>query len=322
MKTNERTDDYLNPSCVTLKFMLKLGLRASERAVYAVIYFFTKGREGMFYGSRAYLAEATGYSEKTVSRALKALREHGYIKHPEGKPRAYVTVDSAVKGISTVKRTVRSESALQPAAAKKIPPKIKLPPLTDEEIEEIRLDVERRGKERMREAEERKAASASPSLTDLAGESNAAILAASNIIMNDKNGENISGNSREYLMKHDFFKKTEENADGRANNLIDEYEYADEDDEDEEDEFLEDYLKHYLPKDSPPPRFKVYGYGRDEYVTMTREQYRDLAALVDVETLSTYIAVLNRKISKGVPRPHSCYRALKKWITEDFSVQK
>ncbi len=54
-------------------FMLELGLSPNELAVYALIYSFTKGAIGVFYGSQEYLAKLIGISRRTVIRVYRKL---------------------------------------------------------------------------------------------------------------------------------------------------------------------------------------------------------------------------------------------------------
>ena len=64
------------------KFMEhELGLRCSELRVYALLFSFSVGKAGMFYGSRKYLADTLSISERTVYRILKALFERELIEN-------------------------------------------------------------------------------------------------------------------------------------------------------------------------------------------------------------------------------------------------
>ena len=64
------------------KFMEReLRLRGSELRVYALLFSFSVGRVGMYYGSRKYLADTLSVSERTVYRSLKALFERGLIEN-------------------------------------------------------------------------------------------------------------------------------------------------------------------------------------------------------------------------------------------------
>ena len=64
------------------KFMEhELGLRCSELRVYALLFSFTLGKVGMYYGSRKYLADTLSISERTVYRILKILFERGLIEN-------------------------------------------------------------------------------------------------------------------------------------------------------------------------------------------------------------------------------------------------
>lgn len=57
----------------------RLGLKGTERIVYAIIYGFTFTNECEFYGGHQYLAEAASASVDTVKRALISLQEKGLI---------------------------------------------------------------------------------------------------------------------------------------------------------------------------------------------------------------------------------------------------
>ena len=62
-------------------FMNKLGLRGTVLQAYALLYSFTKGERGMFYGTRRYLAKALLVSERSIYRALKTLFERELIEN-------------------------------------------------------------------------------------------------------------------------------------------------------------------------------------------------------------------------------------------------
>lgn len=57
----------------------RLGLKGTERIVYAIIYGFTLTNECEFYGGHQYLAEAASASIDTIKRALTSLQEKGLI---------------------------------------------------------------------------------------------------------------------------------------------------------------------------------------------------------------------------------------------------
>lgn len=94
---------------------------------------------------------------------------------------------------------------------------------------------------------------------------------------------------------------------------------CEDDGECEDDDMTLKFWKYRLPAVPPKPKYAPQGYGRNGLVKMTREQYLKLVSLVTPETLYTYISKLEGYIENGNPRPHSCYKTLKKWITEDFS---
>ena len=59
----------------------ELMLRGSELRVYALIFSFTLGDLGMYYGTRKYLAKTLMLSERTVYRALSSLTKRGLIEN-------------------------------------------------------------------------------------------------------------------------------------------------------------------------------------------------------------------------------------------------
>lgn len=75
---NKRT---INTSYVIYGFMCeRLGLGGSELLVYALIYSFSRSDAEVYFGSRDFLARATGLSLSTVARALSSLVEAGLIE--------------------------------------------------------------------------------------------------------------------------------------------------------------------------------------------------------------------------------------------------
>ena len=107
-------------------FMLELSLSTNELAVYAIIYSFTKGQIGVFYGSQEYLANLIGISRRTVIRIYKKL-----------------TLMHLIEKINSKEENKRGVRALMPKpteASRKdespVLPEIKKTPKTSSEIEE------------------------------------------------------------------------------------------------------------------------------------------------------------------------------------------
>ena len=72
------------------RFMTReLGLRGAELQVFALIYSFTVA-VGEFSGSRAYVADTVGVTERTVDRALRELCQRGLIVRGERRCDSYV----------------------------------------------------------------------------------------------------------------------------------------------------------------------------------------------------------------------------------------
>lgn len=61
----------------------KLGLKGTERVVYAIIYSFSQNIESEFYGGHKYMAEAATTTVATIKTALKSLEEKGLIRKAE-----------------------------------------------------------------------------------------------------------------------------------------------------------------------------------------------------------------------------------------------
>ncbi len=61
----------------------RLKLRVSELRIFAIIYSFTNGKGGFYFGTLGYLAKAAAVSQSTVKRALVKLLEKGYIEKCE-----------------------------------------------------------------------------------------------------------------------------------------------------------------------------------------------------------------------------------------------
>ena len=59
----------------------ELGLRSSTLRVYAILFSYTNGSAGMYFGTRKYLADALSISVRTLHRALSELFSRGLIEN-------------------------------------------------------------------------------------------------------------------------------------------------------------------------------------------------------------------------------------------------
>ena len=59
----------------------ELMLKGSELRVYAILFSFTSGDAGMYYGTKKYLAESLMLSERSIYRAIAALFKRGLIEN-------------------------------------------------------------------------------------------------------------------------------------------------------------------------------------------------------------------------------------------------
>lgn len=77
----------------------ELSLGGYELLIFAIIYSFTKGSEGCFYGTRNYLVSASGISLSSVVRALDSLVKKGCVEKISYKSRvAYRTLADEGEG--------------------------------------------------------------------------------------------------------------------------------------------------------------------------------------------------------------------------------
>lgn len=72
------TKQYSDARFTVYGFMHKMGLSAAERLVYAMLYSYTRGECGMYFGSQAVCARILDLSPRTVARAYKKLLHLGY----------------------------------------------------------------------------------------------------------------------------------------------------------------------------------------------------------------------------------------------------
>ena len=72
------------------------------------------------------------------------------------------------------------------------------------------------------------------------------------------------------------------------------------------------------------PNYNVLELERDEYVSLTEAQYRELLRLVSPEILSVYIKrfelMLEKNLESGRPSPRNHYKEIRKWIIADHET--
>ena len=73
MKNTTKSCDGSEINYHVYSFMLKLDISSKAMNVYALIYSFTQGKRGLFYGTQGYIARTLGISVRTVQRAYKTL---------------------------------------------------------------------------------------------------------------------------------------------------------------------------------------------------------------------------------------------------------
>ena len=106
-------------------FMTKLGLSPNELIVYAILYSFTKGEKGVFYGTQSYIADAAGISLRTVIRVYKKLYSLKLIEKCESK-------EYKRRGIRAIKPNLNKNSEIE----ENVLPEITKNPKTSAEIED------------------------------------------------------------------------------------------------------------------------------------------------------------------------------------------
>ncbi len=127
----KKTEITKNTNYHVHDFMLELGLSSNELLVYALIYSFTKGAIGVFYGSQEYVANVVGISRRTVARIYKKLYLFKLIEKYESK-------EEKVKGIRALlpKKPAIKEKLYANDLDEDILPEIKREPKTIREIEQ------------------------------------------------------------------------------------------------------------------------------------------------------------------------------------------
>ena len=92
------------------RFMYDLGIQKSDLIIYAALYSFTIGERGLFHGSRAYLAESVGVSEKTVYRSLAKLFSMGLVEKHTTEDNRYTGVRCvSLKEVENRKKEAKRE---------------------------------------------------------------------------------------------------------------------------------------------------------------------------------------------------------------------
>jgi len=66
--------------CIHSFMIGELGLKGNELLIYAIIYSFTCGDKGLFYGTQEFLSAASGISVSSIKRKLLSLLNKGYIE--------------------------------------------------------------------------------------------------------------------------------------------------------------------------------------------------------------------------------------------------
>ena len=99
-------------------FMRDMGLKKSELLIYAILYAFTTGEIGLFYGSQNHLAYLSGLSLRTVQRALSSLFKKGYIARTEKTNCKGIECKNEKKSELSVSSAVITEHAYQKIDAK------------------------------------------------------------------------------------------------------------------------------------------------------------------------------------------------------------
>lgn len=290
-------------------FMHSLGLKPSELQVYAAIYSYTVGRVGIYYGSREYLAESVGYSERTVYRCLKRLCELGLIESVSFKGRYAVRC-------TPLASEKEKESSVKDAYSA---PKEQLVYAQAEENnedhgEECAEDhVSTSLKpEKWKNSEKSGACDEKEGVTPHnARESSTEFLhrlKKASPQLRQKIA--MLGSSIEERNKHDAASQSER---GRMvyNMLDDMY---------EERRSRSDKNDKY---DIYNPKYVLLRFGRDDLVGLTKEQYYSLCCTAPTEVVEIYIARLEQLIRKSIEKGmdysiHSHYRVIKKWMEEDL----
>ena len=257
--------------------MRRLGLRMNELCIFAIIYSFTNGSGGFYFGTQGYLAEVCCSSLSTVKRALDGLLKKGYIERCE------------IDGRSGYRSTV-FESDL---GAIPTPPS----------IDETNRDAAAKRNSGAQSAANAQKAQSFASCEPSARSKKPTVHSACEKGL----GEVISayGYDEEF---EDFEEFDEDDLYPTPLSKLPPPHVV----EDRELNIVE-----LLGRGAAPPKFEFYQFGRKGFVTMTAGQYRKLLKLVREEQLNAYILRLEQLMTDKGYRTFSPYKTLKKWITED-----
>ena len=276
--------------CIHAFMHRELGLGGSELLIYAIIYSFSIGGKGVFYGSVDYLAEASGVSYSTARRALARLVEgrliekcslesgasvrDGYRVPPCFVPDTEVTVEA--DGVPTCNESVVGE------------------------VDEAQTCNE------MGEADK------VPSCT--------------NTVFEWVFGEPTSDEPSDLT---DCDTECDEPSDlahcdtecDEPSDLTDCDTECDEPSEPAYVNELEDTPPCECPEyDVAHPKYKLVCVGNEDLICMTAEQYKKLVELIGREDLHCYIRRLELLILEHGYRTFNPYKTLKKWICDDCSL--
>ena len=299
----KRLKRYENVLMVIYDFMVtSLGLCGAELIVFAALYSFTRGDEGEYYGTRAYLSKRLGISERTLSRTLTALVQKGLIAKSQGR----------FTRIHTPAYVVCPDAVLTAIGSRESSPQ---------------------GGQNGTNAEDERAKTAEPaSQNDNTDEPKRHTQRAKMAEPTSQNGRADSKEDSEEDSKEDNEKETlsvrpSMNRQKKEISSVKWTEDVDFLDDDPDDPY--GVSEHWGEQDGEEAReelmaktYRVGSLGRDRTVRLTDGQYRDLLSLAPPEVIDDYIQRIDSYSTGSGGRVNNPYRTIIGWLKEDYTCRR
>ena len=305
-----------NAKYVIHGFMFKkLGLSGTELITFSIIYSFTYGGVGFFFGTQQYISELGGISQSSVKRAVKKLLARGYIERVsmngrDGFRSTEIAVPSYPNSIYTAENTFDVVEDYEPeSTADK--------PAVGNSISANGATV---GK--AISTAEKPAVGKSISTADDVGMGKRKSSSINEVNKDAAKQKKPSQKASDGKPRINFAptNKLENWESKRLARLSDQYLASLPSQAELYDEGVT--ASSLISKTDPltPARYRHYEFGKEGVVFMTSDQYRRLLDLVESDTLQCYIIRLEHLILEKGYRTFSAYKTIKRWIDEDTRV--
>lgn len=275
------------------RFMYGLGLKPAAFLVYAVLYSFTIGERGLYYGSQKYLAESLNMTVRTYQNTIKELELKGLIERCESE-------DGKYKGLRCVSQVKLGNDNK---------PRVVVGEKQREFLAELTRKIEERKAEEQIKAEEER---------QRKEKERAEQLARVDEICERVRAKIASGEIRKQSVGTSPSDTKKPDSDLAMGDIIFDEMLSSAAPQHEKNTLI--MMKKY---EQPGDRRRFLSFGKQGRVIMTEPQYKRLLSLLPTEELLPYLVklenMLEENLKTGRKPPHSHYHTLKKWIEEDLS---